>query len=120
LINRLLHDQNPAVIHILLQNPILTVKEIIKIASKRPTSPQVLWQVYRNVKWINHYSVKKSLINNPYCPTQISLSLIHFMLEQDLEDIAENQVLHPKIQESAWELLQERIKARQERNKNQE
>ena len=32
------------------------------------------------------------------------------MLEQDLEDIAENQVLHPKIQQSAYELLMERRK----------
>lgn len=120
LINRLLHDQNPAVIQILLQNPILTIKEIVKIASKRPTNPQVLWQVYRNTKWINHYSVKKSLINNPYCPTQISLSLLHFMLEQDLEDIAENEVLHPRIQESALELLMERRKAREEQKQTSE
>jgi len=119
-INRLLHDQNPAVIQILLQNPILTIKEIVKIASKRPTNPQVLWQVYRNVKWTNHYSVKKSLLNNPYCPTQISLSLIHFMLEQDLEDIADNEVLHPKIQESALELLMERRKIREGKKDHQD
>lgn len=120
LINRLLHDQNPAVIQILLQNPVLTIKEIIKIASKRPTNPQVLWQVYRNVKWINHYSVKKALVNNPYCPTQISLSLIHFLLEQDLEDIAENEVLHPRIQESAMELLLERRKNREAHSNKEE
>jgi len=110
LINRLLHDQDPAVIHILLQNPVLTIQEVVKIASKRPTNPQVLWQVFKNMKWINYYTVKKALINNPYCPTQIALGLLHFMLEQDLEDIAENQVLHPKIQQSAYELLMERRK----------
>ncbi len=118
LINRLLHDQDPAVIHILLQNPILTIQEVVKIASKRPTNPQVLWQVYKNVKWINYYSVKKALINNPYCPTQVSLSLLHFMLEQDLEEIAENQVLHPKIQRAALELLIERRKKHQEEKKD--
>ncbi len=119
-INRLLHDQNPSVIQILLQNPILTIKEIVKVASKRPTNPQVLWQVYRNLKWINHYSVKKSLINNPYCPTQISLSLIHFMLEHDLEDIADNEVLHPKVQESALELLLDRSKARKDQKQSED
>jgi len=110
LITRLLHDQDPTVIYILLQNPILTIKEVVAIASKRPTNAQILWQIYKNMKWINYYSVKKSLINNPYCPTQIALSLLHFMLEQDLEDIAENQVLHPKIQHSALEILVQRRK----------
>lgn len=112
LINRLLHDQNPTVIYILLQNPILTVKEVVRIASKRPTSSQVLSQVYKNLKWINHYQVKKALVNNPYCPTQLSLSLVHFMLEQDLEDLADNEVLHPKVRESAWELVLEKQRAR--------
>ncbi len=112
-LTRLLHDQNPAVIQILLQNPVLTVKEVIMIASKRPTSAQVLWMVYRSQKWVNHYSVKKTLINNPYCPTQISLSLLHFLLEQDLEDLADNQVLHPRIQEAALDLLEARINARE-------
>lgn len=112
LINRLLHDQNPTVIYILLQNSIMTVKEVVRVASKRPTNPQVLAQLYKNLKWITYYSVKKALLNNPYCPTQLALSLMHYMLEQDLVDIAENEVLHPKIQEAAWEQVQEKIKAR--------
>jgi hypothetical protein len=112
LINRLLNDQNPTVIYILLQNPILTVKEVIRIASKRPTSSQVLSQVYKNLKWINHYPIKKSLANNPYCPTQLALSLLHYLLEQDLEELADNEVLHPKIREAAWDLVLEKIKDR--------
>lgn len=115
LINRLLHDQNPTVIYILLQNSILTIKEVVKIASKRPTSGQVLTQVYKNLKWITYYSVKKALVNNPYCPTHLSLSLLPYLLEQDLVEIAENEVLHPKIQEAALELVLEKQKARQAR-----
>jgi len=113
LIDRLLNDQNPTVIYILLQNPILTIKEVVKIASKRPTSAQVLTQVYKNLKWISYYSVKKALVNNPYCPPQLALSLIPYLLEQDLVEIAENEVLHPKIQEAALELVMEKQKARQ-------
>jgi hypothetical protein len=111
-INRILHDQHPDVIHNLLQNPYLTIKEVIKIASKRPTNQHVLWKVYRNTHWINYYSVKKALVNNPYSPPQISLSLLHFMLEQDLAEVAESQELHPKLQEAAQELLQKRQEER--------
>lgn len=104
-INRILHDQHPDVIHNLLENPYLTIKEVVKIASKRPTNQQVLWRVYRNNHWINYYSVKKALVNNPYSPPQVSLSLLHFMLEQDLAEVAESHDLHPKIQEAAQEVL---------------
>ena len=119
LINRILHDQDPTVVYVFLQNPYLTIKEVIRLASKRPTNPQVLAQVYKNLKWINYYSVKKALVNNPYRPTQLALSLIHYLLEQDLEEIAENEVLHPKIQETAMRLLEERISRGALRKKNE-
>lgn len=108
LINRLCHDQNPAVISNLLENPHLTVKEVIRIASKRPTNAQVLWMVYRNLRWVSYYSVKKALVNNPYAPPHLALSLMHFLLEQDLEDVAESDFLHPRLQESALDILSER------------
>jgi hypothetical protein len=108
LIARLCHDQNPNVIENLLQNPRLTLKEVVRIASKRPTNAQVLWVVYRNLRWVNYYSIKKTLVNNPYSPPQISLSLINFLLEQDLEDVAESDLLLPRLRESAEEILKER------------
>ncbi len=111
-INRILHDQHPDVIHNLLQNPYITIKEVIRIASKRPTSQQVLWKVYRNTHWINYYSVKKALVNNPYSPPQISLSLLHFMLEQDLAEVAESMDLHPKVQQAAQDVLKKKIGVR--------
>jgi len=105
MINRLCNEQDPLVIKNLLKNPRVTIQHVVKIAAKRPTSAQVLWVVYRDLKWVNHYVVKKALVNNPYTPTQISLSLIHFLLEQDLEDVAENMLLHPAVKESAVELI---------------
>ena len=83
----------------------MTLKHVVKIACKRPTSAQVLRVVYQDQKWVNHYVVKKALINNPYTPTQISLSLLHFLLEQDLEDVADNMLLHPQVKETAVELI---------------
>jgi hypothetical protein len=105
LINRLCHEQDPLVIQNLLKNPVVTLQHVIKIASKRPTSAQILWVVYRDLKWINHYMVKKALINNPYTPTQISLSLLHFLLEQDLEEVSESMLLHPQVKQTAVELI---------------
>ncbi len=108
IMDRLCHEQDPVIIEHLLQNPAITVREVIKIASKRPTSQEILWTIYRNARWANHYSIKMSLVSNPYSPPQMALSLVHFLLEQDLEDVAENQTLHKKIREAAVEILLER------------
>ncbi len=111
LINRLCHEQDPVIITHLLKNPIVTIKEVIKIASKRPTGAEILRVIYKDLKWMNHYTVKKALVNNPYTPTQISLSLLHFFLEQDLEDVAEAMLLHPMVREQAEHLIITRRKA---------
>ncbi len=105
MINRLCHEQDPVIIQNLLKNPRVTLQHVIKIASKRPTNERVLWAVYRDLKWVNHYVVKKALVNNPYTPTQISLSLVHFLMEQDLEDVAENMMLHTLLKDAAVELI---------------
>lgn len=105
LINRLCHDQDPVVIQNLLKNPRVTIKEVVKIASKRPTSAQILWTVFRDLKWSNHYTVKMTLINNPYTPTQISMALLHYIMEYDLLDVAENMVLHPALRKAAADII---------------
>jgi hypothetical protein len=105
LIDRLCNDQDPMVIQHLLHNPVVTIREVVKIAAKRPTGAQVLWVIYRDARWVNHYVVKKALVNNPYTPTPIALSLIHFLLEQDLEDVAENMLLHQLVRDQAVELI---------------
>jgi hypothetical protein len=105
LIDRLCHDQDPIVIENLLRNPAVTIRHVVRIASKRPTSAAILRVVYKDLRWINHYVVKKTLINNPYTPTQISVSLLNFLLEQDLEDVADNMLLHPLVKKTAIELI---------------
>jgi len=105
LIMRLCNEQDPIVIEHLLKNPAVTLQHVIKIASKRPTGHAVLRMIYRDMKWVNHYVVKKALVNNPYTPTQISVSLLNFLLEQDLEDVSENGLLHPLVKKTAVELV---------------
>ncbi len=111
LINRLCHEQDPVIIEHLLKNPAVTIKEVVKIASKRPTSAEILRTVYKDLKWSNHYVVKKALVNNPYTPTEISVSLLHFLLEQDLEDVADNMLLHPVVKDQAVNLILARRRA---------
>jgi len=107
-LERLLHDQNPQVIENLLNNPRITEREVIKIASKRPTSAEVLRTVYRNQKWIKRYRVKKALIFNPYTPVEISLRLINFLLVQDLKLLVEEGTVDPRVKKEAERLLKQK------------
>jgi hypothetical protein len=105
LLERLCHEQDPVVIEHLLKNPVVSLRHVVRIASKRPTGAEVLRVVYRDQRWVNHYVVKLALVNNPYTPTQISVSLLNFLLEQDLEDVAENMLLHPVVKQTAVDLI---------------
>jgi len=109
-LNRLTQEQDPIVIEHLLQNPRVTIKEVVKIASKRPTGENILWTIYRNKKWMNHYMVKMSLINNPYTPPSISVSLLHFLMESDLVDVAENTILHQTVRRAAVQMIKSKRK----------
>lgn len=107
-IDRLLYDEDPTVIRNLLANPRVTERDILKIASKRPNSPEVIKVVFESNKWLSRYIVKRALLLNPYTPTGIALGLINFMQHKDLELIASDQKLHGEIITAAKELLKEK------------
>lgn len=101
LLNRLLHEQHPMVIENILNNPHMTEAHVVRIASKRPTSGNVLKIVARHPKWISRYRVKKALVFNPFTPTAVSVRLVGFLLDQDLKEVITMFTLHPEIRQSA-------------------
>lgn len=109
-IDMLLSDPDPVVVSNLLNNPRITEREVLKIASKRPNSGRVLKLVALHPKWSKRYEVAKALSLNPYTPPRISIALIEKMLTQDLSAISEDNTIHPEVRETARELLSERRK----------
>lgn len=85
LIQRIAKDQDHRVIEHLLDNPRITEKDVIKIGSTRPTSPKVLEAIYNHPRWISRYSIKKTIVFNPYAPLSLTLSLLTYLNVQDLE-----------------------------------
>lgn len=104
-LDRLLYDPDPHVIRNLLNNPRITEMDVIKIASKRPNSGEVLTEVFNNKKWAERYSIKRALVKNPYTPTGLSLGLLHFMLIQDLKEISRDGTIHQVVRNAAEEIL---------------
>ena len=88
-LERLLHDPDTGVIGNLLANPRITEREVLKIASKTPITPEILVEVARSSRWISRYRVKMALVLNPLTPLSVSLPLLGFLLAQDLREIVE-------------------------------
>ncbi len=107
-LDRLLSDPDPVVISNLLNNPRITEKEVLKIASKRPNSPQILRLVVEHRKWSKRYAVIKAVAQNPYTPPRISVGLLHMLLSQDLKQIASDRTLHMQVKAAAKDILEER------------
>lgn len=100
LIERLLYDSNPEVIRNLLTNPVITEKDVIKIASRRNINPSILCEIYRNEKWCLREGVRLALINNPHTPVSMRIALVPYLLIQDLKDMVKNSDVHPYVREA--------------------
>ncbi|HHL40535.1 MAG TPA: hypothetical protein ENJ37_08515 [Deltaproteobacteria bacterium] len=107
-LDRLLSDPDPVVIRHLLDNPRITEREVLKIASKRPNSPEILRLVAGHRKWSKRRAVKKSVALNPYAPPRLVIGLLEMLLLQDLKEIATTRTLHRQIRLCAQELIAER------------
>jgi hypothetical protein len=104
-LDRLVYDPDPHVMRNLLNNPRITEIDVLKAASKRPVSEEILIEIFNNKKWSERYSIKRALVKNPYTPTRLALGLVNFMLVQDLKEISRDRTLHQVVKGAAEELL---------------
>jgi hypothetical protein len=101
---KLLHDPSPEVIRNLLGSPRMTEKDVIRIASMRPTRPEILEVIFRSRRWISSYRVKVTLVSNPYLPPEIGVKIVPSLLMQDLRSLVEDTLVHPEVR-AAMKLL---------------
>lgn len=108
-IESLILEQDSSVIHNLLNNSRTVEDVVVKIASLRPTSAEVLEEIGAHQKWSARYSVKKSLVFNPYSPPRLVHTLLPTLLLKDLIDVALSTVLHPDVRAGAKRFIVLRI-----------
>lgn len=108
LISRIAQDQDHRVIEILLNNPRLTERDVIRIGATRPTSPKVLEKIYNHPRWICRYAIKKVIVLNPHSPLSMSLRLLTFMRFEDLNDIVSRPDLNAALVQEAKRLAQKK------------
>lgn len=104
-LDRLLHDRDYRVIRLLLNNPVVVERDVVKIAAMRPTRPEVLHEVAIHRKWASRYSVRKALSCNPHTPPSVARRLLPTLLKQDLATVAGAGSIPDEIREQARALL---------------
>ena len=87
LIAKLMRDQDHRVIELLLQNPRLRERDVVTIASRRPTSAAILETVANHRKWKSRYNIKATICWNPYSPDYLVKKLLPSLMQQDLRAI---------------------------------
>ncbi|MCC6806756.1 MAG: hypothetical protein IT381_04995 [Deltaproteobacteria bacterium] len=100
-LDRLLFDRHPHVIRILLKNRRLVESDVVRLAARRPASPEVLREIVQAPSWIARYRVKLALVCNPYTPTNVALSLLGFLLAPDLRAVAASSTLAKEVRTRA-------------------
>lgn len=104
-LDRLLRDPEPEVMPNLLRNPRITEPDIIRVAARRPIDPAILCLIFDSSRWITRYSIKRTLVLNPYTPTEISIRLLRFMMEHDIKLVRSMSNLPQVLQQAAARML---------------
>lgn len=108
----LVRDGSKVVNGAVLASPKISDQEVETIAAMKNVQENVLRTVARNRKFIKSYSVVKSLVNNPRCPLDISLSLIKNLLVADLKGLSMNKNVPETLKRLAAKQYQEKTSPR--------
>jgi len=90
LLSRLVHDPDPGVVVILLQNPKVTEANVLRLASARPTRPEILLAVVRSARWLPRPAIVQALVQNPYTPLTARVALLPLLSRAELQRLYRN------------------------------
>lgn len=107
-LDRLVHDRDHRVIAILLDNPRITERDVVKISAMRPTRPEVLTAVARHRRWSSRYRVRKAICLNPSTPAPIARRLVPTLMRQDLQALLDTGGVTAELRDHAGTLLSQR------------
>jgi hypothetical protein len=107
-LDRLLRDPHPAVIQNLLKNPRITEADVVRLAAKRPTYPDIQIEIAKSERWSPRPRVRLAIAQNPYTPTTVSVPLLALLLRHEINEIAHATDLPPIVRAAAIDLLERR------------
>jgi hypothetical protein len=104
-LERLLRDPDASVLRILLGNPRLTEADVVRVAARRPTTADAQRAVFGSERFIARYAVKRTLVLNPYTPSDLAARLVPLLTLVDLAEVAEDSSLSEQVRQAARDQL---------------
>lgn len=101
LLDRLLRQTDASVLAILLKNPRLTEADAVRVAARRPTSPEAQRAIFGCERFIARYAVKLTLVLNPFTPSDLSARLVGLLNRRDLRAVAHDPTLPETVRRAA-------------------
>ncbi|XXX77220.1 hypothetical protein WMF30_00395 [Sorangium sp. So ce134] len=104
----LLRDPHPLVIRNLLANPRLTEDDVVRLAARRPASPEVMTELARHPEWPQRARVRMAIVQNPGAPPEIAVPMVRLLLRPELLQLAAAADVPAVVRAAARELLERR------------
>jgi hypothetical protein len=105
IIDKLATDPHPDVVAILLENPKLTEREVLRITSRRPVDPDTLMHVVMSERFRPRHAVRRSLCLNPHTPVMVAVRLMSTLRARDLRELGADRKLAAQLRLHAKALL---------------
>jgi len=106
LLDKLIADPHPHVIKHLLDNPVTTEDDVVRLAAKRPVPAEVMVEIARHPRWNVRSRVRIAMLLNPGCPAHVGVPLVSLLSLADLRAIAD---MHD-VQEDVHHAVVERLR----------
>jgi hypothetical protein len=102
--DKLLRDPHPLVVGQLLENPLLTEDDIVRLVARRPANPEAQRAVARTA-WLCRPRVRMALIHNPGTPSAIAVPLLAACTRPELAEVRSSSECSLPVRETADDLF---------------
>lgn len=106
--DRLLADPHPLVIRQLLENPLVTEEDVVRLATRRPARLEVMRELAQSPRWLARPRVRMSILLNPGSPPEMSGPLLVLCTRGELGLVMESTDAPGVLRTTARELKQRR------------
>jgi hypothetical protein len=104
----LIKDPNKALQVNVIENPDLTLDEVIYLASYPQANPEVLRRISKHKEWPRRTRILNALINNPKTPKEVAVSLMSALPTPTIEKMAFDNSVPRYLMKAAQDLAMKR------------
>lgn len=108
MMDRLLGDPHPDVIRQLLGNPKITEDDVLRVAARRPSRPDILTEIARNTRWSHRPRVRVALVLNPDTPFELAAPILGLLMSHELKLVVTSPTVASPVRALCLEHLERR------------